>query len=340
MQDSSPLVSVIVPVYNVGLFLKDCIESILLQTFQKFELILVDDGSTDNSGIICDYYAQEYSQVRVFHQENSGVSSARNLGIACATADWICFVDSDDWIEKDYLANFFLYPLDKYTVVFQGILFDYDDISEKKVPFFQYEDCLFDLNSSSDIIKYRILHNGCPVAKLFNRNLIKENLIRFIPEISTHEDHIFVWSYLQNIKRIRLSSLLSYHYMKRELVSLSTKSHSSDEYLLVSKYLLNAISTLEIKCRLFNTCYLKDIYTNYGLNQLVSAIANMNGSNASTVLSFVKSKRHIFRYYFIGDMSFSFKVFLYLLDNGIPFRLAFLMIKFKRMLNSLRMKIC
>lgn len=104
------MISVIVPVYNVEKFLPRCIDSILSQTYCNLEIILVDDGSTDTSGRICDDYALKDSRVRVFHKENGGVSSARNLGIAKAVGDWIMFVDGDDWVDIDaikYASQYF-----------------------------------------------------------------------------------------------------------------------------------------------------------------------------------------------------------------------------------------
>ena len=103
-----PKISVIVPVYKVEKYLPECIESVLAQTFTDFELILVDDGSPDNSGKICDDYATRDSRIRVFHKENGGVSSARNLGLDNARGEWIGFVDPDDWIEPDMYEQMYL----------------------------------------------------------------------------------------------------------------------------------------------------------------------------------------------------------------------------------------
>ena len=100
-----PIMSVIVPVYNTEQYLHRCIDSILTQTYTDFELLLIDDGSKDKSGDICDEYALKDSRIRVFHKENGGVSSARNLGLDNAAGEWITFVDSDDWIIESYLMN-------------------------------------------------------------------------------------------------------------------------------------------------------------------------------------------------------------------------------------------
>lgn len=97
------LISVIVPVYNAEKYISKCIDSILSQTFKDFELILINDGSTDNSDLICGKYASIDNRVKVFHKQNGGAGSARNLGVQKAVGDWIMFVDADDWIEPECL---------------------------------------------------------------------------------------------------------------------------------------------------------------------------------------------------------------------------------------------
>ena len=103
--NENPKITVIVPVYNTEKYLRRCVDSILAQTFTDFELLLIDDGSTDGSGAICDEYAKKDSRVRVFHKEIGGVSSARNLGLDKAYGEWISFVDSDDWIDVLFLSS-------------------------------------------------------------------------------------------------------------------------------------------------------------------------------------------------------------------------------------------
>ena len=102
----TPLISVIVPVYKVEPYLRKCVDSIINQTYKNLEIILVDDGSPDNCGVICDEYAAQDSRIRVIHKENGGVSSARNAGLDICTGDYIGFVDSDDWIESDWIGGF------------------------------------------------------------------------------------------------------------------------------------------------------------------------------------------------------------------------------------------
>ena len=99
-----PKLSVIVPVYNTEKYLRECIDSILAQTFGDFELLLVDDGSTDSSGAICEEYAQMDERIRVIHQKNAGATVARRNGVSHAGGEYITFVDSDDWISRDMYA--------------------------------------------------------------------------------------------------------------------------------------------------------------------------------------------------------------------------------------------
>ncbi len=107
-----PAFSIIVPVYNAEKTLQRCVDSILAQTFEDFELILINDGSKDQSGDICDEYAAKDSRVKTVHKTNGGVSSARNAGLRIAQGEYIAFIDSDDYIDNDYLLGFKHYDAD------------------------------------------------------------------------------------------------------------------------------------------------------------------------------------------------------------------------------------
>lgn len=128
----SPEISVIVPVYNVEKYLHRCIDSLLAQTYTDFELLLIDDGSTDASGRICDEYAGKDSRVRVFHKENGGASSARNHGLDNASGEWLAFCDADDWISP-YMFEELLTTAenDKADIVFCDFYFAYPDSIKK-----------------------------------------------------------------------------------------------------------------------------------------------------------------------------------------------------------------
>ncbi len=113
--NQNPRISVIVPVYNVEQYLPRCVESILAQTYENLEILLVDDGTKDNSGAICDAYARQDARVKAIHKKNGGLSSARNAGIDAATGEYLSFVDSDDWIEPDMYEKM-MALMEKYSV--------------------------------------------------------------------------------------------------------------------------------------------------------------------------------------------------------------------------------
>ncbi len=111
----NPLISLVIPVYNVEKYLDKCMSSVLAQTYDNFEVILVDDGSTDNSGKMCDEYAEKYGRVTVYHKPNGGLSDARNFGVEHCNADLVSFIDSDDYVTEDYL-EYLWYLMKKYNV--------------------------------------------------------------------------------------------------------------------------------------------------------------------------------------------------------------------------------
>ncbi len=212
-------VSVVIPVYNSEKYISRCIESVLSQTYKDLEIILVDDGSKDNSGEICDNYKSIDKRVQVYHRDNSGVSASRNYGISKSSGKYICFIDSDDWIESCFIENFFKNGIEiDYQFVTQGILFD--DLT-KSWSFFEYDDQIITRNNLL-ISKYKIIDNGCPVGKLFKREIIEKYEIEFPTEISFHEDHVFVLKYINHVSKLHLVSGAYYHYMKVGDVTLSS----------------------------------------------------------------------------------------------------------------------
>lgn len=284
---SHPKLSVIVPVYNVEKYLSKCIESILNQTFIDFELLLINDGSTDNSGVILDEFKAKDTRIRVFHTKNNGVSCARNIGIEEAIGEWVCFVDSDDWIDSKHFENFFISKFRSNTIVYQGINFEYEREQITR-PFFQYNDLSLSITNGELIAQYKILHNGCPYCKLFNLHLIKAKHLRFNPEISIHEDHCFVWQYLEHIDNIELRKGSYYHYMKREVETLTSKSHTPKEYLISGENLLTALSKIDKRIDLLNGLYLCQLNDNFGMMQLLEAIAYSTDDELENTIATVK----------------------------------------------------
>lgn len=326
-------ISIIIPVYNVEKYIASCIESILNQTTKDFELILVDDGSTDNSGHICDFYATQDNRVSCYHKKNEGVSIARNFGISKSKYNWISFIDSDDWVENNYLESFYKYEFEEKKLIIQGILYDYSDIKtnikrENKF-FFRYNDKKFSIRNKEEVIDNKILENGCPIGKLFNKNILIENNIFFDKNISTHEDHLFVWTYLQHIDTIQLSDAASYHYMKREIVTLSAKFHPSEELIDVSDKLIHELNKLKDLCNISKTEYLKKVYSDFGLYQLIEAAYNINRTNFKTILKSIKQRKDRFSLY--NNKSLKGEIISRLLTSKIPpIILYFLIILYKK----------
>lgn len=206
----NPKISIIVPVYNVEQYLPRCINSILVQTFIDFELLLIDDGSTDNSGKICNDYAENDKRIRVFHKENGGVSSARNLGLDNAQGEWIVFVDSDDWVDDTWLEKY-NDSIDMGTdIIFQGYV--REELDNKQT--FHY----YDNNKGQETgnIIYELEQRnlfGWTWIKIFKADIIKKYQLRFNLNMSISEDLIFTIEYCLHIKnRIKVLSSTTYHY--------------------------------------------------------------------------------------------------------------------------------
>lgn len=243
MAEFNPLLSVVVPVYNVEEQLSRCVESILKQTYANFELLLINDGSKDSSGEICDFYSQKDSRVKVFHKENGGASSARNLGIDNATGEYICFVDSDDYVDESYLSSFFVDALkeDKCTFVIQGLIYEIDGQIQKKTIFYEG---LYNEYKFSKLFYLNNLHMyGSPFCKLYNTQIIKNNNLRFNPLIHFGEDLLFMLTYLSYVKNIYLSNKIHYHYVSTDR-SLSKKYNSYESEILTYNLLNNVFKTL------------------------------------------------------------------------------------------------
>jgi len=244
MEEKTPQISVIVPVYNVEKYLHKCVDSILAQTLSDIELILVDDGSPDGSGAICDEYAQKDSRVKVIHKPNGGVSSARNAGIDVASGEWICFVDSDDIIEPTYLDDFELLTTkaDLYLQGYKKII----NGEVKEIHSFSG----FQGNRYIEILAFtedeRIINSPC--FKLYNRDIVHKKKIRFDINTSYGEDHIFSLEYAICVTSAHYSNASGYCYMVNGVESLShriiplkdivyySKKSRKIQMLLLSKY--------------------------------------------------------------------------------------------------------
>lgn len=209
---NSPKISVIIPVYNVEKYLRRCIDSILAQTFTDFELLLIDDGSKDKSGEICDEYAKKDSRVRVFHKENGGVSSARNLGLDNASGEWVCFVDSDDMVKPEYFASFMMFP-DCDLIVGGYREFGFSEkeyfISSKQI--IKITNVLKEIEFNTDFVVMFF-----PWGKFFKNDIIKKNGITFNEKMRLAEDFVFIIDYSASIDKVFFVPFNNYLYRKEE----------------------------------------------------------------------------------------------------------------------------
>ena len=222
------LVSIIVPVYNAERYLHRCIDSVLAQTDTNFELLLINDGSKDKSGFICDGYAAKDSRVRVFHKENGGASAARNYGLDKAVGKYICFIDADDWVDKDYIES--LLPADDEDMVICSFMYDTNEI-------FHLSDVVRDKQNIGKNFYALIDHMAicAPWCKIMRRDIIDQNNIRFDVNVSAGEDMLFVCDYFSvGLDKIRTISQPLYHYYVADSGSLSHRivDFATTEYIL------------------------------------------------------------------------------------------------------------
>lgn len=213
------MVSVIMPVYNVKPYLQRAVESFLNQTYRDFELILVDDGSGDGSGELCDLLAQTDGRIRVVHRKNGGLSEARNSGIAVAAGEFICFPDSDDYVEKNMLEKAVLSMNKGFDLAVWGYYTEYEDNSEKKETVPEQAEILNGENSMKSV-------PGCigyAWNKLYKREIIVKNSLRFAAGVSLIEDIIFNSDYIAFCRGVVFIDKPFNHYLQRANPTLGTR---------------------------------------------------------------------------------------------------------------------
>ncbi|WP_044268900.1 glycosyltransferase family 2 protein [Bacteroides timonensis] len=235
-----PVISVIVPVYNKEDVLARCVESILGQSFATFELILVNDGSTDYSGVLCNELAIHDVRIRVLHQKNSGVSAARNNGLDCAKGKYIVFIDPDDWVKEDYLYHLLDSASGKSGrgLVIQGFLKYISDEESYALRGMKFEKLYAEtLDEIRRLIAGQDLGKcGFPFSKLYNKSLLDDYHIRFDERIYFCEDLLFMYDYLLHIDFLVLGDSQDYVYVVYPS-SLSAKLHGFDmQYLCFVEY--------------------------------------------------------------------------------------------------------
>lgn len=274
------MVSIIVPVYNVEDYLERCIKSILTQSYRNIELILVDDGSRDNSQEICNRYRDKDSRVTVVHQNNKGPAVARNVGIALSSGKYITFIDSDDYVSKDYV-NCMLMVAETYDsdIVSCAYSFNESQIEIDSNP------CIYKEYSSEEAIKTlmaeRVLVTG-PVVKLINKRIVSDDL--FPPELM-HEDLAVVYKLFDKANRIiHLSNVMYYYQANPHSITHSKFSTKHLDLFIIMDEIIDF--TIEKYPRI--TKYAKNRDTRYAISYYKQA-ASMLDTN-SDVLSYLRNR--------------------------------------------------
>lgn len=222
------LVSIIIPIYNSEKYLHKCLDSVLNQSFRNFELILVNDGSKDNSAIICVDYEKRDNRIKVIHKQNEGVSKARNIGISVSSGDYIVFIDSDDVVGKDYLKTL-LAPIKNYKwdIVIGGYtVIKYNDKNEisnsdtiipNRVGEFKTQGELFDVYL--DMSEYGVINSPC--SRLLSAGIIKTHNIMFNDKFKLGEDALFMIEFLQKSNSMKVINETGYLVNRTSTSSLS-----------------------------------------------------------------------------------------------------------------------
>lgn len=210
--DKNDLISVIVPVYRVEPYIEKCIDSIVNQTYERLEIILVDDGSPDTCGEICDRYAKEDSRIRVIHKENGGLSDARNVGMERASGEYIAFIDSDDWIEPNMIEVLYRACVDSGARMACCGRFDANEDYSKRKGICPNKD---EVVSTEDMLNYMLSSNGTSCIacdKLYHKDLFLG--VRF-PKGKIYEDIPTVYKCVIRAEKIALCAIPLYNYYHR-----------------------------------------------------------------------------------------------------------------------------
>lgn len=225
------LVSVVVPVYNSEKNLEKCIESILQQTWENLEIILVDDGSTDNSPVICDELHKRDIRIHVIHQKNQGVSCARNVGLECANGEYIAFVDSDDELSVDSI-QVRVRGIGETDLLVAGYdVFSFQNEKKYSIDSYEYRGCTQVEMLGLMFGEHSCGYQGYLWNKLFKMKIIRENGLKFRENIHYNEDRLFIVQYLKKSSQVSFVNMSVYCYKINPTGAMeSTKKFSDAVY--------------------------------------------------------------------------------------------------------------
>ncbi len=223
-------VTIIVPAYRAERTIRKCLDSVISQAYSDWECILVNDGSPDCSGEICEEYAAKDSRFKVFHKTNGGASSARNLGLDNARGEWIVFLDSDDYIEPSFIDNMVVNQK-KFNSDFVLCGQTKKDKDGNSILQRKYDEKFYDKNDFGLLLSMgKLIYQKGPVCKLFKATILNNNNIRFVDGAYTGEDEIFLYSYFLSCNSISFCSGTGYYYVQTDgsLTTLGTFPYKNE----------------------------------------------------------------------------------------------------------------
>lgn len=249
-------VSIIVPVYNVELYIEDCLNSLLNQTYSNYEIILINDGSTDNSIEICSKYSDK--KIKIFNQNNKGVSIARNVGISLATGQYIMFVDADDMVFENYIENLITSIEETNTdMVVCGYTKEKTELVNKKNSQ-EIKGEIINANTMLENMMANNLQEGYLWNKIFKKSIINDNSLEFKEGVNVWEDLYFVIEYLSKSNKIFAINEKLYYYRTREGSAVNRKETATD--------LVGKIKILELIMKNYNLIINSKNY--YGIKRM------------------------------------------------------------------------
>lgn len=285
MSVNNPKISIIVPVYNSEKYLHRCIDSILAQTFKDFELLLIDDGSTDRSGKICDEYAAKDERISVFHKQNEGASEARNYGLSRANGVYVSFIDSDDWMEPSYYDNFFEDKDFVYDIYFQNYVLHKADGNVEMKPL---RSMAIHEGSTHEALFYLMkeVKFGWSWIKLFKRSIIMEHHLLFDRSVNLREDELFALQYCRYIKSIFISAQAGYHYYIYGN-SLTRRFRDPEEFVRISRLLRDESSYIQAEGaqKWIDQYYLTNLYMSVLQMYVHGACSNLDQKERYKLIS-------------------------------------------------------
>lgn len=223
------IVSVIIPIYKTKRWLPKCIESVMKQTYTNIEIILVDDGSPDESRSVCEKYAGKDARIKVIHKENGGVSSARNTGIDCASGKYVCFIDSDDWIPRNSIEAIYNKIKETNADFCSGAIRLIYPVHDRKE--LDTANCVCYKNDIQQLASYMETLDSGILGKLFCHDIIKKNNMKFPIGVSLGEDTVFLYRYMQACNKFAAIDEEIYFYNQLVTSSLS-RTYNADMNVL------------------------------------------------------------------------------------------------------------